>query len=116
MKSVIFRLIKEEADHDVSKDILYSLCNQSLLSLILCLSEVTSHMNDHGDLIGEISREASNLIWIVDILIEKKLCDKFVKLWADQKELVNLHSKIPAMYKHEISNFTIIVRMFLDLS
>ncbi|KAG7559806.1 hypothetical protein ISN45_Aa05g013830 [Arabidopsis thaliana x Arabidopsis arenosa] len=71
--------------------------------LILCLSEVTSHMNDPGDLIGEISREASNLIWIVDILIEKKLCDEFVKLWADQKELANLYSKIPAMYRHEIS-------------
>lgn len=106
MISVIFRLIREEADHDVPKDTLNSLCHRCLLSLILCLSEVTSHMNDPGDLIGEIAREAGNLLWIVDILIEKKICDEFVKLWAEQKALANLHSKIPAMYRHEISKTT----------
>ncbi|ESQ37466.1 hypothetical protein EUTSA_v10003115mg [Eutrema salsugineum] len=106
MKSVIFRLIREEADHDVSKDALYSLCHRCLLSLILCLSDITSNMNDPGDFIGETAREASNLLWIVDILIEKKICDEFVQLWADQKELANLHSKIPAMYRHEISKIT----------
>uniref|UniRef100_A0A1J3EIT3 BTB/POZ domain-containing protein n=1 Tax=Noccaea caerulescens TaxID=107243 RepID=A0A1J3EIT3_NOCCA len=106
MKAVISRLIKEEADHYVSKEMLYSLCHRCILSLILCLSEVTSHMNDPGDLVGEISREAGNLLWIVDILIEKKICDEFVQLWGEQKELANLHSKIPAKYRHEISKIT----------
>lgn len=106
MKAVISRLIKEEAGHDVSKEMLYSLCHRCLLSLILCLSEVTSHMNDPGDLVGEISREAGNLLWIVDILIEKKICDEFVQLWGEHKELANLHSKIPAKYRHEISKIT----------
>ncbi|CAA7036757.1 unnamed protein product [Microthlaspi erraticum] len=84
---------------------LYSLCHRCLLSLILCLSEATS-MNDPGDLVGEISREAGNLLWIVDILIEKKICEEFVQLWGEQKELANLHSKIPAKYRHEISKIT----------
>ncbi|KAG2311053.1 hypothetical protein Bca52824_022610 [Brassica carinata] len=55
---------------------------------------------------GEIAREADNMLWMVDILIEKKMCDEFVKLWADQKELADLHLKIPTMYRHEISKIT----------
>ncbi|KAL1208563.1 BTB/POZ domain-containing protein [Cardamine amara subsp. amara] len=110
MKVLIFKLLREEADHDVSKDTLYGLCHRCLTSLVLCLSEVTTKMNDpakdRGALMGEIAREADNMLWMVDILIEKKMCDEFVKLWADQKELANLHSKIPTMYRHEISKIT----------
>ncbi|GMI66199.1 hypothetical protein like AT5G60050 [Hibiscus trionum] len=55
---------------------------------------------------AEITREADNLQWIVDILIEKRMANDFVKLWADQRELAELHSKIPTMYRHEISRIT----------
>ncbi|KAF5744658.1 BTB/POZ domain-containing protein [Tripterygium wilfordii] len=114
MKTLISRLLKEDAsdlDHrlDVSKDSLYHLCHGCLSSLILCLSEATSmdeSRRDRGILMGEIAREADNLQWIVDILTEKKMGDEFVKLWADQKELAILHSKIPVMYRHEISKIT----------
>ncbi|KAF8061220.1 hypothetical protein N665_1210s0003 [Sinapis alba] len=110
MKVLVFKLIREEADHEVSKDTLYGLCHRCLTSLVLCLSEVTTQMNDpgkdRGALMGEIAREADNMLWMVDILIEKKMCDEFVKLWADQKELADLHSKIPTMYRHEISKIT----------
>lgn len=55
---------------------------------------------------GEIAREADNLQWLVDILIDRKMGDEFVKLWAEQKELSILHSKILTMYRHEISKIT----------
>ncbi|KAJ0245910.1 BTB/POZ domain-containing protein [Hirschfeldia incana] len=110
MKVLIFKLVREEADHEVSKETLYGLCHRCLTSLVLCLSEVTTQMNDpgkdRGALMGEIAREADNMLWMVDILIEKKMCDEFVKLWADQEELAELHSKIPTMYRHEISKIT----------
>ncbi|CAG7892184.1 unnamed protein product [Brassica rapa] len=110
MKVVIFKLVREEADHEVSKETLYGLCHRCLTSLVLCLSEVTTQMNDpgkdRGALMGEIAREADNMLWMVDILIEKKMCDEFAKLWADQKELAELHAKIPTMYRHEISKIT----------
>ncbi|PQM32625.1 BTB/POZ domain-containing protein [Prunus yedoensis var. nudiflora] len=61
---------------------------------------------DRGVLMAEIAREADNMQWIVDILVDKKMGDEFVKLWADQKELAVLHSKIPTMYRHEISRIT----------
>ncbi|CAN6971889.1 unnamed protein product [Brassica rapa subsp. trilocularis] len=45
-----------------------------------------------------------NRVKVDEILIEKKMCDEFVMLWADQKELADLHSTIPTMYRHKISN------------
>lgn len=47
-----------------------------------------------------------NRVKVDEILIEKKMCDEFVMLWADQKELADLHSTIPTMYRHKISNTT----------
>ncbi|KAM4083141.1 hypothetical protein ACJW30_08G034000 [Castanea mollissima] len=113
MKSLISRLLREDATSesnrlDVSKDVLYHLCHRCLSSLSLCLSDATAvdENRDRGVLMGEIAREADNMQWIVDILIDKKMGDEFVKLWADQKELAILHSKLPIMYRHEISRIT----------
>lgn len=118
MKVLISGLLKDETlkhkNHrknsiDVSSEILYQLCHQCLSSLISCLSEAESvdeSERDKGAFKVEIGREADNLQWIVDIMIEKKLGEGFVKLWADQKELVSLHSKLPAMYRYEISRVT----------
>lgn len=118
MKNLISGLLRDETAKnknyrknttEVSSEILYQLCHQCLSSLISCLSEAESmdeSKRDRGILKGEIGREADNLQWIVDIMIEKKLGEGFVKLWADQKELVSLHSKLPAMYRYEISKVT----------
>lgn len=114
MKSLISRLLREDEPSnnnriDISKDTLYHLCHRCISSLVLCLSEATSTdetCRDRGVLMGEIAREADNMQWIVDILVGKKMADEFVKLWADQKELAIMHSKIPTMYRHEISRIT----------
>lgn len=114
MKTLISRLLRDEAPdnrdrHDVSKETLYHLCHRCLSSLVLCLSEATcvdDTRRDRGAIMSEIAREADNMQWIVNILIDKKMGEDFVKLWADQKELAILHSKIPTMYRHEISRIT----------
>ncbi|TYH62280.1 hypothetical protein ES332_D07G109700v1 [Gossypium tomentosum] len=114
MKTLISRLLREDSfDYnsrfDVSKDTLYHLCHRCLCSLVLCLSEamcMDSNRQDRGVLMAEIAREADNLQWLVDILIDKRMANDFVKLWADQKELAELHSRIPTMYRHEISRIT----------
>ncbi|KAM6597901.1 hypothetical protein CsatA_008425 [Cannabis sativa] len=114
MKNVISRLLREDAPNnsnrlDISKDTLYHLCHRCISSLVLCLSEATSideTQRDRGVVMSEIAREADNIQWIVEILVDKKMADEFVKLWADQKELALLHSKIPTMYRHEISRVT----------
>ncbi|XP_031113193.1 BTB/POZ domain-containing protein At5g60050 [Ipomoea triloba] len=113
MKTVISRLLREDTissnSLDVSRDMLYNLCNRCLSSLLVCVSEamcVDESGKDRGVIMGEIAREADNVQWIVDILIDRKMGDEFVDLWADQKELASLHSKIPTMYRHEISRVT----------
>ncbi|KAJ4971730.1 hypothetical protein NE237_004829 [Protea cynaroides] len=62
-------------------------------------ASVDESRRDRGALMGEIAREADNMEWIAGILIEKKMADEFVRLWADQKELAILHSRIPSMYR-----------------
>ncbi|WCJ41136.1 BTB/POZ domain-containing protein [Euphorbia peplus] len=111
MKIIISRLFREHSSYDdskldVSKDTLYSLCHGCLSSLVLCLSEATSVEDGRGGMMSEIAREAENLQWIVDILIDKKLAEEFVKAWADQTDLAVLHSKVPIIYRHEISKIT----------
>ncbi|KAL4295599.1 hypothetical protein GQ457_12G029400 [Hibiscus cannabinus] len=114
MKTLISRLLRadsldDDSLFDVSKDTLYHLCHRCLGSLFLCLSEaigMEDGKQDRGVLMAEIAREADNLQWIVDILIEKGMANDFVKLWADQRELAELHSKIPTVYRHGISRIT----------
>ncbi|KAK4440798.1 BTB/POZ domain-containing protein [Sesamum alatum] len=116
MKALIFRLLREDCDNntfqnklDISRDTLYHLCHRCLSSLILCLSGAScldESERDRGTIMGEIAREADNTQWIVSILIDRKMGDEFVKLWADQRELAVLHSKIPTIYRHEISKIT----------
>lgn len=113
MKSLLSRLLKENAldtssKLDVSKGTLYNLCHGCISSLVQCLSEAsgTGERPDRGVLMSEIAREADNIQWIVDILVGKKMGDEFVKIWAEQKELAALHSKVPTIYCHEISKIT----------
>ncbi|XP_073135873.1 BTB/POZ domain-containing protein At5g60050-like isoform X2 [Henckelia pumila] len=116
MKVLISRLLKDDANNhgfcdrlDITRDTLYNLCDRCLSSLVLCLSEATcldESVMDRGTLMGEIAREADNMQWIVAIFIDRKMGDEFVKLWGDQKELAILHSKIPSLYRHEISKIT----------
>ncbi|XP_071720915.1 BTB/POZ domain-containing protein At5g60050-like [Rutidosis leptorrhynchoides] len=105
MKSLISRLLKEEKSqntYEISKETLYTICDKCVTSLILCLSEA----NENRGMMSEISRQADNLEWVVDILIEKRICEEFVTLWSGQNELVILHSKVPIMYRHKISRIT----------
>lgn len=115
MKSLISRLLREDkssSDYsyshnnlEISKETLYTICDKCVTSLILCLSEATSSDENRG-MLSDIAREADNLEWVVDILIEKRICEEFVKLWSDQNELALLHSKVPVMYRHKVSRIT----------
>lgn len=117
MKNLISGLLREDDDRqhhcrrsaEVSKETFYQLCHQCLNSLLVCLSEAADAEDggrDRGTLMAEISREADNLQWIVDLLVRKNAGEEFVWLWADQMELARLHSKIPSMYRFEISRVT----------
>lgn len=54
----------------------------------------------------EISRQADNLHWLVDILIDRRIADDFVRMWAHQAELATLHMQVPVMFRYEVSRLT----------
>jgi hypothetical protein len=54
----------------------------------------------------EISRQADNLHWLVDILIDRRIADDFVRMWAHQAELATLHAQVPVMFRYEVSRLT----------
>ncbi|KAJ0968069.1 hypothetical protein J5N97_024986 [Dioscorea zingiberensis] len=110
MKALLARLLGEGIDQfDVTRETLFHLCHKCLNLLHLLLSEAANMdegQRDRGALMGEIAREADNMQWLLEMLISRKMADEFVTLWADQKELASLHSKIPCMYRFEISRIT----------
>ncbi|XP_031486756.1 BTB/POZ domain-containing protein At5g60050 [Nymphaea colorata] len=123
MKSLLSVLLKGHLTHgdgsdgngvnvnkvEINKEILYHICDKCINALLQhCMTAtiVEDSGQDRGALMSEIAREADNLHWVVDILIDKKVCDEFVKLWADCSELTTLHSRIPVMYRYEISRIT----------
>ncbi|MCL7039173.1 hypothetical protein MKW94_000793 [Papaver nudicaule] len=119
MKNVIFRLFTVEEPTfsskgnyhlNVSRETLDHICHKCINALVVCAYEVTNNdegKRDPADLMSEISREANNLRWVVDILIDKEMGDEFVILWANQAELASLHPKIPPMRRYEISRITV---------
>ncbi|OAY81252.1 BTB/POZ domain-containing protein [Ananas comosus] len=116
MKSLLSRLLTEDKKphtncekFELLGEALYHLCHKCLDSLLLVLSEAVSldkAGQEKGPLMEKIAREADNLQWLVEILISNRIAGEFVSHWADQKELAKLHSKIPCMYRHEISSIT----------
>jgi hypothetical protein len=113
MKILLSKLLKEDNSKfnhiDISQETLYNISHKCISSLTETLSEATCIDETNGDrgfLMAEIAREADNTQWVVDILIDRKIGDEFVRLWANQKELVALHSKVPIIYRHEISRIT----------
>ncbi|RZS18623.1 hypothetical protein BHM03_00050940 [Ensete ventricosum] len=117
MKALVARLIRGDLNQsdihyknlEVPRETLYQLCHKRMDSLVLLLSEAANIVEGQGDraaLMGEVAREADNVQWLVDILIDKRIADEFVGLWANQSGLATCHSKIPCMYRFEISMIT----------
>lgn len=118
VKTSILLLIKENglADRkraDVSTELLYNLCHKCLGSLLSSLTEGAKYLGnpkmDDGEIMKEVSRETDNLEWIAEILIERRACAEFVKIWAARKDLASLHSKFPTMFTYEFSRITALI-------
>ncbi|THU73561.1 hypothetical protein C4D60_Mb04t24160 [Musa balbisiana] len=93
---------------DLSKESLYSACDG-------CLRQLRHHfaLAAASDLIeaAQIARQADNLHWILDILIDRQIADDFLRTWACQAELSEMHPRVPAIHRYEVSRVT--ARMFV---
>lgn len=89
IKALVSRMLRENASqsrdlYDVSKDSLYNACNTCLDSLLHHFMQATSTdlmgrtTEDRGLIINQTARQADNLHWLLDILIDRLIVDDFV--------------------------------------
>ncbi|EXB37314.1 BTB/POZ domain-containing protein [Morus notabilis] len=111
MKGLVLKMLRENASHnDLRKESLYSACEG-------CLKLLRQHFlraaeSDLKD-VGQIARQADNLHWILDILIDRQIAEDFLKTWASQTELAEAHLKVPAIHRYEVSRVT--ARLFVGI-
>lgn len=111
MKALVTKMLRENsAQTDLRKESLYSACDG-------CLKLLRHHFlraaeSDLQD-VGQIARQADNLHWILDILIDRLVAEDFLRTWASQSDLSNAHSKVPAVHRYEVSRVT--ARLFVGI-
>ncbi|XP_031253689.1 BTB/POZ domain-containing protein At1g63850-like isoform X1 [Pistacia vera] len=111
MKGLVSKMLHENSSqNDLRKESLYSACDGCLKLLRQHVLQVAT-----GDLqdVGQIARQADNLHWILDILIDRQIAEDFLKTWASQSEVSEAHSKVPAIHRYEISRVT--ARLFVGI-
>ncbi|KAK8685060.1 hypothetical protein V6N13_041070 [Hibiscus sabdariffa] len=111
MKELILKMLRENpSQNDLRKESLYSACNGCLeLLRHHFLRAASSDLQE----VNQINRQADNLHWILDILIDRQIAEDFLKSWASQSELSESHSKVPAIHRFEISRVT--ARLFVGI-
>ncbi|KAG0457070.1 hypothetical protein HPP92_021899 [Vanilla planifolia] len=95
---------------DLSKDSLYSACDSCLRLLRLHFLRAASY--DLAEA-SQIARQADNLHWILDILIDRQIADEFLRTWAGEAELAEAHQRVPAIHRYEVSRVT--ARLFVGI-
>lgn len=112
MKGLVSKMLRENASqNDLSKESLYVACNGCLEVLRLTFRRVVN-ASDFSD-VGQIARQADNLHWILDILIDRQMAEEFLKTWAGHVELSEAHSKVPAIHRYEVSRVS--ARLFVGI-
>ncbi|GFZ01357.1 BTB/POZ domain-containing protein [Actinidia rufa] len=111
MKGLVSKMLRENSSqNELRKESLYSACDGALQLLRHhFLRAAEAELQD----VGQIARQADNLYWILDILIDRQIAEDFLKTWASQSELSDAHSKVPAIHRYEVSRVT--SRLFVGI-
>ncbi|KAF5460640.1 hypothetical protein F2P56_020496 [Juglans regia] len=111
MKGLVSKMLRENSSqNDLRKESLYLACDA-------CLQLLRHHFllaaaSDLQDVV-QIARQADNLHWILDILIDRQIADDFLRTWASESELSDAHAKVPAIHRFEVSRVT--ARLFVGI-
>ncbi|CAK8579231.1 unnamed protein product [Lathyrus sativus] len=111
MKGLVSKMLHENSSqNDLRKESLYSACDDCLQLLRHhFLRAAASDLQD----VSQIARQADNLHWILDILIDRQIAEDFLKTWASESALSEAHSKVPAVHRFEVSRVT--ARLFVGI-
>ncbi|XP_018730259.2 BTB/POZ domain-containing protein At1g63850 [Eucalyptus grandis] len=111
MKGLVAKMLRENSSQsDIRKESLYAACDgclQSLRDHFLLAAE--SELKDAA----QIARQASNLQWLLDILIDRQIAEDFLASWASESEMSDAHPKVPAVHRFEVSRVT--ARLFVGI-
>lgn len=111
MKVLVTKMLRENSSHnDLRKESLYAACNGCLQ--LLCLHFLQAAESDMKN-VGQIARQADNLQWLLDIMIDRQIGEDFLTIWASQSELSKAHSKVPTIHRYEVSGVT--ARLFVGI-
>ncbi|KAK6137371.1 hypothetical protein DH2020_028884 [Rehmannia glutinosa] len=111
MKNLVTKMLRENSSqNDLRKESLYSACDECLKLLRHNFLRVAEGDTQN---VGQIARQADNLHWLLDILIDRQIAEDFLKTWASQSDLSGAHSKVPAIHRHEVSRVT--ARLFVGI-
>ncbi|MCL7037351.1 hypothetical protein MKW94_002336 [Papaver nudicaule] len=97
-------LLKNVNSAETFNKYILSTCQSCLNSLLNLAKEAVKS----GYVGSDIAREADNLLWLLDILADRKSAEEFALMWANQQELANLLMKYwhHASSRHLISCIT----------
>ncbi|GLU05838.1 hypothetical protein SLE2022_229150 [Rubroshorea leprosula] len=111
MKGLVSKMLRESSSqNDLRKESLYSACDGCLQLLQHYFFRAGA--SDFQD-VDQIAKQADNLHWILDILIDRQIAEDFLKTWASQSELSDAHSRIPVVHRYEVSRVT--ARLFVGI-
>ncbi|CAD6220411.1 unnamed protein product [Miscanthus lutarioriparius] len=99
----------------LNKESLYQICYLCLESLVDLFEEASEPTDYTGQavavrgsksLIERVSRQAENLNWLLEILVNNDIAEEFVELWAKQDRLIRMHKQASAMVRYELSRIS----------
>ncbi|MCL7042511.1 hypothetical protein MKW94_010631 [Papaver nudicaule] len=116
-KSLVWKLLRANesllSDANYARTfskIVLSSCQRCLSSLL----DLFKTAENYYYIVDEqISVEADNLLWLLDILVDRRAAEEFASLWANQQKLANMHSKTKTPSRHLVSCVT--TRLFVGI-
>ncbi|KAG2302764.1 hypothetical protein Bca52824_031415 [Brassica carinata] len=111
MKTLVSKMLRENSSgNDLRKESLYLACDGCLHKLKRQFLQAAESDLENVD---QIARQADNLHWILDILIDRQIAEDFLVMWASLSELSDVHGKVPVVHRFEISRVT--ARIFVGI-
>ncbi|XP_022949690.1 BTB/POZ domain-containing protein At3g50780-like [Cucurbita moschata] len=122
MKLVVLRLLRENqnvpshaSSADICNEIIYSSCRSCLTSLLFLFQQAaeTDFSDRKEPVVKQITLEADNLSWLLEILADRQAADEFAVMWSKHQELAALHGKLPVVSRYRVSCIT--ARLFVGI-
>ncbi|KAM7263732.1 hypothetical protein ACFE04_001415 [Oxalis oulophora] len=127
MKSIVLKLLKENntppnystGTADICSEIIHTSCESCLDSLLAVFRQAaeldfTDKILDSKEpIMKQLSQEADNILWLLEILAERQAADKFAVIWSNQQELTSLHNKLPTVSRYHVNFVT--ARLFVGI-